>query len=80
MLDVAWPKVDQTALVQDEIELMVQVNGKLRGKILIAKDAEKGVILAAAKAETSVRKFIEGKALVKEILVPGRLVNLVVKG
>jgi len=77
---VNWPKVDETALVQDEIELMVQVNGKLRGKIAVAKDAAKETILSAAKAEASVLKFIEGKEMLKEILVPGRLVNLVVKG
>ncbi|UQB43170.1 leucine--tRNA ligase [Thiomicrospira microaerophila] len=80
VLDVSWPKVDDSALVQDEIELMVQVNGKLRGKIAVAKDAPKDAILAAAKAEESVFKFIDGKELVKEILVPGRLVNFVVKG
>ncbi len=79
VLDVTWPKVDEAALAQDEIELMVQVNGKLRGKIAVAKDAEKAAILAAAKAEDSVHKFIDGKELVKEILVPGRLVNFVVK-
>jgi leucyl-tRNA synthetase len=80
VLDVNWPNIDDGALVQDEIELMVQVNGKLRGKISMAKDAEKDAILAAAKAEESVFKFIDGKELLKEILVPGRLVNIVVKG
>jgi leucyl-tRNA synthetase len=80
VLDVSWPNVDEAALVKDEVELMVQVNGKLRGKISVAKDADKDSILAAAKAEESVAKFVEGKELVKEILVPGRLVNLVVKG
>ncbi|WP_029933884.1 leucine--tRNA ligase [Thiomicrospira pelophila] len=80
VLNVTWPKVDETALVKDEIELMVQVNGKLRGKISVAKDLDKDAILALAKADESVTKFINGKELVKEILVPGRLVNLVVKG
>lgn len=80
VLDVSWPTVDDSALVQNEIELMVQVNGKLRGKISVAKEADKETILAAAKMEESVIKFIDGKTLVKEILVPGRLVNLVVKG
>lgn len=80
VLNVSWPKVDESALVKDEIELMVQVNGKLRGKISVAKDLEKDAILALAKAEESVTKFIDGKELVKEILVPGRLVNLVIKG
>ncbi|HEY9017351.1 leucine--tRNA ligase [Thiomicrospira sp.] len=80
VLNVSWPKVDESALVKDEIELMVQVNGKLRGKISVAKDLDKDAILALAKAEESVTKFIDGKELIKEILVPGRLVNLVVKG
>lgn len=80
VLNVTWPKVDESALVKDEIELMVQVNGKLRGKISVAKDLDKDAILALAKAEESVTKFIDGKELIKEILVPGRLVNLVVKG
>ncbi|MEA3405252.1 MAG: leucine--tRNA ligase [Pseudomonadota bacterium] len=80
VLDSAWPEVDEAALVKSEIELMVQVNGKLRGKIEVAADADKGSILAAAKADESVLKFIDGKEIVKEIVVPGRLVNLVVKG
>jgi len=80
VLNVTWPKVDDSALVKDEIELMVQVNGKLRGKISVAKDADQASILALAKAEESVVKYVEGFELVKEIVVPGRLVNLVVKG
>jgi len=80
IVDAAWPKVDESALVKSEIELMVQVNGKLRGKIEIAVDANKDTILAAAKSDDAVVKFIDGKEIVKEIVVPGRLVNLVVKG
>ncbi|WP_028487196.1 leucine--tRNA ligase [Thiomicrorhabdus chilensis] len=80
VLDVSWPQVDESALVKSEIELMVQVNGKLRGKIEVAADADKETILSAAKAEAAVLKFIESKEIVKEIVVPGRLVNLVVKG
>ena len=80
VVDVAWPAVDESALVKSEIELMVQVNGKLRGKIEVAADADKDTILATAKADEAVLKFIDGKELVKEIYVPGRLVNLVVKG
>ncbi len=78
ILDQSWPQVDEQALVQDEIELMVQVNGKLRGKIQVPADADKEVILAAAKS--SVQNYTDGKEIVKEIVVPGRLVNLVVKG
>lgn len=80
VVDATWPTVDESALVKSEIELMVQVNGKLRGKIEVAVDASKEFILAAAKADEAVLKFIDGKELVKEIVVPGRLVNLVVKG
>jgi leucyl-tRNA synthetase len=78
--EASWPKVDESALVKSEIELMVQVNGKLRGKIEVAAEADKDLILATAKQDTAVLKFIDGKALIKEIYVPGRLVNLVVKG
>jgi leucyl-tRNA synthetase len=80
ILDAAWPTVDESALVQDEVELMVQVNGKLRGKISVAKDADADVIKQEAKADPAVQKYLEGKEIVKEIVVPGRLVNLVVKG
>ncbi len=78
VVDVSWPVVDESALVKSEIELMVQVNGKLRGKIEVAVDADKDIILATAKADERVLKFIDDKKIVKEIVVPGRLVNLVV--
>lgn len=80
IVDARWPVVDESALVKSEIELMVQVNGKLRGKIETSAEADKETILAAAKADETVQKFIDGKEIVKEIVVPGRLVNLVVKG
>lgn len=73
-----WPKVDETALVQDEIEMMVQVNGKLRDKITIAADADQAAIQAAALASPGAVKFIEGKNPKKIIVVPNRLVNIVV--
>jgi len=73
-----WPKVDASALVQDEIELMVQVNGKLRGSITVAKDADRTVIEAAALANENVQKFTEGQPPKKVVVVPGRLVNIVV--
>ncbi|PXX81843.1 leucine--tRNA ligase [Rivihabitans pingtungensis] len=73
-----WPAVDASALVQDEIELMVQVNGKLRGSITVAKDANRAVIEAAALANENVQKFTEGQPPKKVVVVPGRLVNIVV--
>ena len=78
LLDAPWPKVDDSALVQDEIELMLQVNGKLRGSIKVSPTADKAAIEAAALASEDVAKFSEGKAPKKIIVVPGRLVNVVV--
>lgn len=76
--DAGWPQTDEAALVKSEIEIMVQVNGKLRGKITVAADAPKGDIEAAALATEGAVKFMEGKAAKKIIVVPGRLVNIVV--
>ncbi len=78
LLDTSWPEVDPQALVQDEIELMLQVNGKLRGSIVVAAKADKATIEAAALANEEYQKFAEGKAPKKIIVVPGRLVNVVV--
>jgi len=78
LLDAPWPAVDEAALVQDEIELMLQVNGKLRGAIKVPAAADKAAIEAAALASEDFAKFSEGKAPKKVIIVPGRLVNLVV--
>ncbi len=76
ILDAPWPQVDAAALEQAEIELMVQVNGKLRGKITVAKDADKATVEAAALADENVKKFVEGPPK-KIIVVPGKLVNIV---
>jgi len=78
ILDAPWPGVDAAALEQDEIELVVQVNGKLRGNIRVAKTAHKDAIEAAALAHEQVQKFVAGQAVKKIVLVPGRLVNVVV--
>ena len=67
------------ALVQDTVELVVQVNGKVRGKVSVAADAGKDVIEDAAMADENVQRFADGKQVVKVIVVPGRLVNIVVK-
>ena len=73
-----WPQSDPAALVQTEIEMMVQVNGKLRDKITVAADAPKDAVEAAALATAGAVKFMEGKAPKKIIVVPKRLVNIVV--
>ncbi|MBQ7320384.1 MAG: leucine--tRNA ligase [Clostridia bacterium] len=74
-----WPEYDEAKTIDAEIELPVQINGKVRGKITVAADAAKEDILAAAKANAGVAAAIEGKTLIKEILVPGKLISLVVK-
>jgi leucyl-tRNA synthetase len=79
LLDAAWPMVDEAALKRDVIDLMLQVNGKLRGQFQVSADATKAQIEAAALADEQAVKFVEGQTLVKVIVVPGRLVNLVVK-
>jgi leucyl-tRNA synthetase len=78
LLDAPWPTVDEAALVQDEIELMLQVNGKLRGSVKVPASADKAAIEAAAMANPEFAKFSEGKAPKKVVIVPGRLVNIVV--
>ncbi|WP_314251280.1 leucine--tRNA ligase [Eikenella halliae] len=74
----SWPAVDNAALVQTEIEMMVQVNGKLRDKIQIAADADEAAVKAAALATAGAQKFMEGKEPKKIVVVPKRLVNIVV--
>jgi len=77
ILNAPWPQVDPAALEQNEITLVVQVNGKLRGNITVAKEADKATIEAAALANEAAQKFITG-APKKVIVVPGKLVNIVV--
>nr|WP_277816482.1 class I tRNA ligase family protein [Mariprofundus sp. KV] len=74
-----WPSVDESALEQNEITIAVQVQGKRRGEITIAKDAGQDEAMAAARADASIAKWLENMQVVKVILVPGRLLNVVVK-
>ena len=74
-----WPQYDAAALVEDEIEIPVQVLGKLRGRIKVSPEATAADMEAAAKANADVAKFLEGKTIVKVIAVPKRMVNFVVK-
>src|SRR5690554_4937854 len=76
--DAAWPEPDENALRQDEIELMVQVNGKLRGSIKLAADADQASIEQMALASEAAQKFMDGKPPRKIVVVKGRLVNIVV--
>jgi leucyl-tRNA synthetase len=76
----SWPRYDETALVRDTVTLAVQVNGKRRAEIEVAKGADKETVLEAAKAVPNVAKYLENATVVREIVVPERLVNIVVKG
>ncbi len=77
IVDASWPLCDDKALVRDEIELVVQVNGKLRSRISIAANASKESVEAAAMADEKIMTNLEGKTVRKVIVVPGRLVNIV---
>ena len=78
--DAVWPTYDPEKCVDSTIEIAVQVNGKLRGKLVVAADISAEDAIAAAKADEKVQSFLTDKNVVKEIYVPGKLVNLVVKG
>ncbi len=78
MIDEPWPEVDVEALQTATVQLVVQVNGKLRGHISVAVDAEEGAVRAAALAEPNAQKFIGALPVRKVIIVPGKLVNVVV--
>jgi leucyl-tRNA synthetase len=75
-----WPKLDVSKLVETTVEVIFQVNGKVRATAKVAKDISKHDLLALAKANADVIKFTDGKPVVKEIVVPGKLVNIVVAG
>jgi len=78
LVDCRWPEVDEAALVQDTVELVVQVNGKVRGKVTVARDADEDTLRDSALGNENVARFVEGKTVRKVITVPGKLVNVVV--
>ena len=77
VIDAPWPTVDNAALVQNEIEIVVQVNGKLRGRIQVPADADRACVEALALADDNVRRHVEGQSVKKVVVVPGKLVNIV---
>jgi leucyl-tRNA synthetase len=79
VFDADWPSWEEALTVEDRVELAVQVNGKTRGKVSLRRDATDDEAVAAAQAEPSIRKFLDGKAVKKVILVPNRLLNVVVQ-
>ena len=74
-----WPEADESLLVSDEVTLIVQVNGKRRDQLVVGADTSESEILARAREAEKVRRHLDGKEIVKEVVVPGRLVNLVVR-
>ncbi len=78
IIDAPWPQADEAALVTDEIELVVQVNGKLRASIRVPAAADKSTIEQAAIGDANVQRFVAGQAIKRVIVVPGKLVNVVV--
>lgn len=77
--ETSWPEYEEAKCVESTVEIVVQVNGKIRGHIQIASDAEQDVVLAQAKAEEKVAADIAGKTIVKELYIKGKLVNIVAK-
>ncbi|NOZ75153.1 MAG: class I tRNA ligase family protein [FCB group bacterium] len=74
-----WPEYDETYLVKKSVNIAIQVNGKLRASIEVGIDSEKDGIISEAKANSNVSRHLEGKQILKEIYVPNRLVNFVVR-
>jgi len=79
IINEPWPSIDEAALSQEEVQIIVQVNGKLRAKLMINANADKAQVEAQALADENVVKFTDGKTIVKVIVVPNKLVNVVVK-
>ncbi|MGE4469957.1 MAG: leucine--tRNA ligase [Desulfovibrio sp.] len=77
--DQPWPRYDESALVTDEVTVVAQVNGKVRGQVSVARDADEDAVKAACLAVENVARHLEGKQVVKVIFVPGKLVNVVVR-
>jgi leucyl-tRNA synthetase len=78
ILAAPWPEHDPAALIEDEIELVVQVNGKKRGDVRVPRDADSKAIETIVLADPAVQKHVSGQAIKKVVVVPGRLVNVVV--
>lgn len=75
----SWPAYDEAKCKDDTVEIVVQVNGKIKARVMIAANADKDAALAAANGQSAVSEALSGKTVVKEIYVPGKLLNLVVR-
>ncbi len=74
-----WPEYDEAKCIDDEVEMPVQINGKVKGRVKVPKTADNAQVLAAAKSDSAVAQAIDGKYIVKEIAVPGKIITIVVK-
>ena len=79
LLRAPWPKYDPALAKEDEIEIPVQINGKLRGRIVVPADASEDLVRTNAQSDEKIASMIAGKKIVKVIVVPGKLINIVVK-
>ena len=80
LVDARWPEVDDSALARESVQLVVQVNGKVRSRVEAPAGADEDTVKAIALAEANVQRFMEGKTVRKVIHVPDRLLNIVVGG
>jgi leucyl-tRNA synthetase len=78
IFDARWPEWDEALVVEDQVEVVIQVSGKTRGRVSVPRDADQGAVVAAAQEDAAVRRFTEGKEVRKVVYVPNRLLNLVV--
>lgn len=79
VVTMPWPEFDESALVKDEVEIVIQVNGKLKDKIFIANNSDRAEQEKAALESKSIQALLEGKTVLKVVVVPKKLVNIVVK-
>ena len=79
MVNMPWPEFDESALVKDEVEVVIQVNGKLKDKIFAANNSDRAELEKAALENKNIQALLEGKTVVKVVVVPNKLVNIVVK-
>ena len=79
LLRAPWPKYDAVLAKEDEVEIPVQVNGKLRGRVVVPADSPEEFVIERALGDEKVRSFLSGRQVVKKIYVPGKMVNIVVK-
>jgi leucyl-tRNA synthetase len=78
IFDARWPEWDEALVVEDQVEVVIQVSGKTRGRVSVPRDAEQGAVVAAAQEDAAVRRFTDGKEVRKVVYVPNRLLNLVI--